>query len=92
MYNLFFTHQQFNMELTIFQSKFDMDVNAAPVRRACVAQLKRAVCQQRYRLKKKYFDPYPLHLVVKNSPLTFMSDVEWNKLVEHWKDEKRMVS
>jgi hypothetical protein len=33
--------------------------------------------------QKKYFDPYPLHLVLKKSPISFMSDVEWLKLVEH---------
>jgi hypothetical protein len=69
-----------------------MDTTSPAVRRACVAHLKRAIHQQRYKLKNKYFDPYPLHLVLKKSPISFMSDVEWIKLVEYWKDEKRMVS
>jgi hypothetical protein len=69
-----------------------MDTTSPVVRRACVAHLKRAVCQQRYKLKKKYFDPYPLHLVLKKSHISFTSDVERLKLVEQRKDEKRMVS
>ncbi|BAH93433.1 Os06g0271475 [Oryza sativa Japonica Group] len=72
-------------------SKFDMDTTAGPVRKACVAMMKRAVCQQRHKLKKKYFDPYPLHLVLKTSPVTCMSDLQWLQLVEHWKDEKKML-
>lgn len=69
-----------------------MDTTAGPVRKACVAMMKRAVHQQRHKLKKKYFDPYPLHLVLKTSPVTCMSDLQWLQLVEHWKDEKKMVS
>jgi hypothetical protein len=51
--------------------------------------MKRVVRQQRHKLKKKYFDPYPLHLVLKTSPIARMSDLEWLKLVEYWKDEKK---
>lgn len=69
-----------------------MDKNCVHVKRACVAMLKRAVRQQRYKLKKKYFDPYPLNLVLKTSPVECMSDLEWLNLVEHWKNEKKMVS
>lgn len=53
--------------------------------------MKKAVCQQRYRLKKKYFNPYPLHLVTKTSPIKCMTDIQWNNLVEYWKDPKKMV-
>ena len=67
-----------------------MDITAAPVKKACLAMMKRAVRQQRYKLKKKYFNPYPLH-VLKTSPVECMSDVQWLNLVEHWKNEKKMV-
>jgi hypothetical protein len=65
-----------------------MDTTAGPVKKVCVAMMKRAVRQLRYKLKKKHFHPYPLHLVLKTSPVQCMTDVQWIKLVEHWKDEK----
>ncbi|XBJ07291.1 hypothetical protein VPH35_012844 [Triticum aestivum] len=46
--------------------------------------------QQRYRLKKEYFDPHPLHLVTRTSPVPSMTDEQWNELVESWKDPKKM--
>lgn len=74
------------------QASFEMDTTAVPVKRACVAMLKTAVRQQRHRLKKQYFTPYPLHLVSKTSPIDFMTNVQWLQLVEYWKDEDKMVS
>lgn len=53
--------------------------------------MKSALRQQRYRLKKKYFNPYPLHLVTKTSPVKSMTDVQWNQLVEVWKNPIKMV-
>ena len=53
--------------------------------------MKNALRQQRHRLKKKYFDPFPLHMVRKISPIKLVSDKQWNDLVEYWKDPKRMV-
>lgn len=69
-----------------------MDTTLGPVKRACLAMMKRAVRQQRYKLKKNYFNPYPLHLVLKKSPVATMTDPQWLELVEHWKDEKKMVT
>ena len=62
-----------------------------PVRKACTEMLKHATRQQRYRLKKEYFDPHPLHLVTRTSPVPSMTDEQWNELVESWKDPKKMV-
>ncbi|XP_040254793.1 uncharacterized protein [Aegilops tauschii subsp. strangulata] len=67
-----------------------MDVDAVPVRKACTEMLKRATRQQRYRLKKEYFDPHPLHFVTRTSPVPSMTDEQWNELVESWKDPKKM--
>jgi hypothetical protein len=53
--------------------------------------LKEVVRQQRYKIKRKYFDAFPLHLVPKTSPVTSMSNDQWDKLVACWKDEKKMV-
>ena len=68
-----------------------MDVDAVPVRKACTEMLKRATRQQRYRLKKEYFDPHAPHLVRRTSPVPSMTDDQWNELVESWKDPKKMV-
>jgi hypothetical protein len=68
-----------------------MDVDAVPVKKACTEMLKRATRQQRYRLKKEFFDPHPLHLVTRTSPVPSMTDEQWNELVESWKDPKKMV-
>ncbi|KAG2598250.1 hypothetical protein PVAP13_5KG366807 [Panicum virgatum] len=61
-------------------NKVDIDINAAGVKKACYEMMKSAVHQQRYRLKKKYFNPYPLHLVTKTSPVKSMIDTQWNDL------------
>jgi hypothetical protein len=53
------------------------------VKKACVAMMKKAIDQQRYKLKKRYFDALPLHLVPKTSPVTSMTDEQWDELVEH---------
>jgi hypothetical protein len=66
-----------------YQTKFNTDVKAAPIKKACVAMMKKAICQQRYKLKKRYFDALPLHPVPKTSPVTSTTDEQWDKLVEH---------
>ena len=42
------------------QAKFDIDTNDAVVRNGCIEMMKSAVRQQRHRLKKDHFDPFPL--------------------------------
>ena len=51
--------------------------------------MKLAVRQQRSKLKKEFFDPFPLHLVMKTSPVHSMSDKQWIDLVESWKTPKK---
>ena len=75
-----------------YQTKFHTDVTAAPIKKACVAMMKKAIRQQRYKLKKRYFNALPLHMVPKKSPVTSMTDEQWDKLVAHWKNEQKMVS
>ena len=77
--------------LSSYQNKFEMDIQAMPVRKACTQMLKGAIRQQRYRLKQKYFNPFPLNLVTKTSPVCSMTDEQWNELVESWKGPKKMV-
>jgi len=73
------------------QSKFHTDADSLPMKKACAAMLKKVVRQQRYKLKKRYFDALPLHLVPKTSPVDTMTNEQWDKLVEHWKNEQKMV-
>jgi len=51
--------------------------------------MKKAIRQHRYKLKKRYFDALPLHLVPKTSPVTSMSNDKWDKLIAHWKNEEK---
>jgi hypothetical protein len=54
--------------------------------------MKTAVRQQRHRLKENFFDPFPLHLVMRTSPMNPpTSDDEWLRLVEAWKKPEKMV-
>jgi hypothetical protein len=41
--------------------------------------------------QEKYFDPFPLHLVRKTSPIRSMTNEQWNDLEEYWKNPKKMV-
>ncbi|CAD6267906.1 unnamed protein product [Miscanthus lutarioriparius] len=59
---------------------------------AYISRVVKVVRQQRYKLKKRYFDALPLHLVPKTSPVDTMTNEQWDKLVEHWKNEKKMVT
>lgn len=54
--------------------------------------MKKGIRQQRHKLKKKYFDPFPLHLVQTTSPISHMTDAQWDALVTSWKDQKKLVS
>ena len=68
-----------------------MDIKVSPVKKHCTKLLQKGVRQRRYLLKKKYFDNNPSS-VPKESPVLAMNNVEWNALVEHWKDPKMKVS
>ena len=50
-----------------------------------------AVRQQRYKLKKDFFDSVPLHLVRKTSPVKVMSNEQWIELVDSWMTPQKMV-
>jgi len=39
--------------------------------------------------RKNFFDPFPLHLVPKTSPVKSTSNGEWIALVEMWKNPKK---
>ncbi|KAG0543419.1 hypothetical protein BDA96_02G189500 [Sorghum bicolor] len=72
------------------KAKFDINTEDEAVKKACIEMMKSADRQQRYRLKQEYFDPFPLHLVPKTSPVKSMSNEQWLQLVESWKSPKKM--
>jgi len=76
--------------LGILCAKFDIDTNDAIVRNGCIEMMKSAVRQQRHWLKKDDFDPFPLHLVSKTSPIKSTSNEQWMDLVESWKSPNKM--
>ncbi|CAO2207887.1 unnamed protein product [Urochloa humidicola] len=71
-------------------AKFDIDTRDPIIKKACIEMMKIAVRQQRYRLKQTFFDPFPLHLVMKTSPVKCMTDKQWIDLVESWKTPEKM--
>jgi hypothetical protein len=62
-----------------------------PTKEACTDMLRSSVRQMRYRLKKKYFNGVPANEVRTSSPVSCMSDDEWNALTAKWKNPKNMV-
>ncbi|CAN6371563.1 unnamed protein product [Urochloa humidicola] len=78
--------------LRILQAKFNIDINDKVVKYGCLEMMKSSIRNQRHRVKKEFFDPFPLHLVPKKSPLTATTDKDWLDLVEMWKTPKKMVA
>ncbi|TVU31362.1 hypothetical protein EJB05_23045, partial [Eragrostis curvula] len=72
------------------RAMFDMDINDENVRKACYVMMEKAVRQQRYKLKHDYFDPFPLNMVSKTSPVKSMTTEQWADLVEFWKNPIKM--
>jgi len=58
---------------------------------ACADVMQSAIRNQRYRLKKKYFNGVPANEVRATSPVQNMTDEEWIALVAHWSDPKNKV-
>ncbi|CAN6272466.1 unnamed protein product [Urochloa humidicola] len=82
--------QWFTSFCNYLKAKFEIDTDDPIVKKACLEMMKDAVRQQRHRLKKDHFDPFPLHLVSKTSPVKSMDDKQWIALVESWKSPKKM--
>jgi len=75
-----------------YQTKFHTDVTAAPIKKACVAMMKKVFASSATSSKRGILMLLPLHMVPKKSPVTLMTDEQWDKLVAHWKNEQKMVS
>jgi predicted aldo/keto reductase-like oxidoreductase len=72
-------------------AKFDINTNIDSVQMACLEMMKSALHQQCYKLKRKYFDHFPLHMVSETSSVKSTSDEQRNQLVEVWKNPIKMV-
>jgi hypothetical protein len=62
-----------------------------PTAAACTDVMRSLVKNQRYKLKKQYFNGVPANEITRTSPVDFMTDVEWRELVAFWSDPKNMV-
>ena len=68
-----------------------MDVSDNTTKKVCSALLKDGVRQQRYKLKRKYFDGVPENEVLSRKPPD-VSQEDWASLVQKWSDPKHKVS
>jgi hypothetical protein len=75
------------------QTRLEVEVVAkGPSKAACVDIVKRLVRQQRYNLKKRYFDPtLTKEQLLAKQPPARMKKAEWTKLVDYWCDLKSQV-
>jgi hypothetical protein len=75
------------------QTRLDVEVErAGPTKAACTDIVKKGVQQQRYHLKRKYFDPsLTLEQMLAKPPPPKMKKAEWTKLVEYWCDLRNQV-
>jgi hypothetical protein len=67
-----------------------INTNHAPTGEA-MTDLMRVAMNQRYRLKKRYFNGVPANQIRTTSSVRYMTDVEWRALVARWSDPKKMV-
>ncbi|KAG2560320.1 hypothetical protein PVAP13_8KG055536 [Panicum virgatum] len=77
----------FELFLGRLRAKFDIDTSNEVVRKGCLEMMQSAVRQQRYKLKKDFFDSVPLHLVRKTSPVKVMSNEQWIDLNKENRDD-----
>jgi hypothetical protein len=74
-----------------FQARLAIDEKHKPTEEACYSVFQSGIRQQRYKLKQKYFNGIPADQIRTTSPVPYMTDVQWNQLVEKWSNPKNMV-
>jgi hypothetical protein len=74
-----------------FQGRLAIDINQQPTKDACYNVLQSTIKQRRYNLKKTYFTGIPIDQIRTTSPIPYMTDAQWNELVQKWSDPKNMV-
>lgn len=68
-----------------------MDTDAKEVKVACTDILKNVSKQRRHLVKKKFFDQVPAAELSIKSPVSYISDEEWQALLKLWTNPKHMV-
>jgi hypothetical protein len=68
-----------------------INTNNAPTKAAVTDLMHTTIKNQRYRLKKKYFNGVPTNEIRTTSPVGYMSDAQWRALVAKWIDPKDLV-
>lgn len=74
-----------------FQGRLAVNTNHQPTKDACYSVFQDKVKNWRYKLKKKYFSGIPVDQIRTTSPVSYMTDAQWNDLVQKWLDPKNMV-
>jgi len=79
-----------NNSFVWLQTRLDVQVeHEGPSRAACTDIVKRGVRQQRYHLKRRYFDSsLTREQLLAKQPPPKMKKAEWTKLVDYWCDPK----
>jgi len=82
-----------NNSFVWLQTRLDVQVeHEGPSRAACTDIVKRGVRQQRYHLKRRYFDSsLTREQLLAKQPPPKMKKAEWTKLVDYWCDPKNQV-
>jgi hypothetical protein len=82
-----------NKSFLWLQTRLDVDIkNDGPSKAACTDIVKRGVRQQRYHLKRKYYDEsLTKEQLLAMEPPPKMKKQEWVNLVEYWCEPKNQV-
>jgi hypothetical protein len=68
-----------------------MDTDSTAMKDACADILKNVSKNKRHFLKKEYFDKLQANEVSVKSPVTYLTDEEWQALVKLWSSAKHRV-
>ncbi|KAE8804663.1 hypothetical protein D1007_19325 [Hordeum vulgare] len=66
------------------KANFEMDTESSVIEYACTDILKNSLRNRRHHVKKEYFDNVEASKVSIKSPVSNISDTEWQRLVELW--------
>jgi hypothetical protein len=73
------------------QGRLAIVTSHKPTKDACVSVFKLAICQRRYRLKKKYFVGLPPNEIPTTSLVSYMTNAQWSQLVDKWSNMRNRV-
>jgi len=73
------------------QGRLAVDKEDNATKSACESVFKTGIRQMRYKLKQQYFVGIPADEIRTTSPVSYMTDEEWCKLVEKWSNARSKV-